>query len=166
MNNLSSTDSNFVCNGAFEGGGWLQVRHKAFNSPKWHLATDGLRGLDVYGYPGLDEYSIYFADKLKRETELLFVLGMKAFAPIFLTLSTSILSSPPKQTCMLLSLGALKNACCFASSAGNFNHWLITTWGQIDNSAGLFWNQDRTVLKSSTSSSSCTMLFLSNSLVA
>jgi hypothetical protein len=78
------TDNTFVCNGAFEGGGWLQVRHKAFNSPKWHLATDGLRGLDVYGYPGLDEYSIYFADKLKRETELLFVLGTKAFAQLLL----------------------------------------------------------------------------------
>jgi hypothetical protein len=66
-----------VCNRVFEGGNWLQVRHKVFTSPKWHLAKDGLRGMDAYGYPGLDEYSIYFNHLLKPDTELLFVLGME-----------------------------------------------------------------------------------------
>jgi hypothetical protein len=68
-------DVSLVCNNAFEGGSWLQVRHKSFATPKWHLAKDGLRGVDEYGHPGLAEYSIYFQHLMSSQTELLFVLG-------------------------------------------------------------------------------------------
>jgi hypothetical protein len=70
-------DYNFTCNNNFEGGGWLLVRYNSFGSqPHWFRATDGLRGTDVYGYPGLEEYSIYYKHLLKPESELLFVIGL------------------------------------------------------------------------------------------
>ncbi len=72
----SFKDIDLTCNNAFEGGGWLLVRYSSFGStPSWYRAVDGLRGADVYGYPGLGEYSIYFRDLLKPESELLFVVG-------------------------------------------------------------------------------------------
>ncbi len=69
-------DYDLTCNNNFEGGGWLLVRYNSFGSqPRWYRATDGLRGTDVYGYPGLGEYSIYYANLMKPESELLFVVG-------------------------------------------------------------------------------------------
>jgi hypothetical protein len=73
---LNLPDVNFVCENSFEGGGWLQVRYINSSPEKWHRAQDGLRGTDVYGYPGLSEYSIYFKNLMKPADELLFSLGM------------------------------------------------------------------------------------------
>ncbi len=54
----------------------MLVRYNSFGSqPRWYRATDGLRGTDVYGYPGLGEYSVYFRHLMKPESELLFVIG-------------------------------------------------------------------------------------------
>ena len=71
-------DYEFACDNQFEGGGWLLVRfHNLYSQPRWYRATDGLRGTDVYGYPGLGrtEYSLYYSNLLKPESELLFVIG-------------------------------------------------------------------------------------------
>ena len=74
---FTHVDVQLTCNSAFEGGDWLLVRHSSFSgtTPKWYRATDGLRGTDVYGYPGQSEYSVYFRDLMKPESELLFVVG-------------------------------------------------------------------------------------------
>jgi hypothetical protein len=69
-------DFTFVCENSFEGGGWLQVRYINSSPEKWHRARDGLRGTDVYGYPGLSEYSIYYKDLLAPNSVLLFSTGM------------------------------------------------------------------------------------------
>ncbi len=73
----SAADVQLTCNSAFEGGDWLLVRYKSLTSDdrRWYQATDGLRGTDVYGYPGQSEYSVYFRDLMKPESELLFVIG-------------------------------------------------------------------------------------------
>jgi hypothetical protein len=78
-------DVNFVCENSFEGGGWLQVRFISASPEKWHRAQDGLRGTDVYGYPGLSEYSIYFKDLMKTNDQLLFVLGMQGWLAVCMT---------------------------------------------------------------------------------
>jgi hypothetical protein len=80
-----------VCNNVFEGGNWLQVRFNNYgSSPKWFRATDGLRGTDVYGYPGQVEYSLYFKDLMSLDTELLFVIGMLDYDAS----KTSVLTHP------------------------------------------------------------------------
>jgi hypothetical protein len=132
---LAFTDVNLICNHGFEGGGWLQVRYNSFgSSPKWYVATDGLRGFDVYGYPGLGEYSIYFKNLMKPESELLIVVGKQEHV-------------------LIVTWGNLVN-----SIAGNFRHWMIMTWGQIYNNGNAYEGMSRTVLKSSTSSSPCTSM--------
>jgi hypothetical protein len=74
--NFVFPDYDFDCNNNFEGGGWLRVRYNSYGfEPRWYLATDGLRGTDVYGYPGLGEYSIYYRNLMNPGSELLFVLG-------------------------------------------------------------------------------------------
>ncbi len=70
-------DINFVCDSTFEGGGWLQVRYISASPERWHRAQDGMRGTDVYGYPGQSEYSIYFRNFMQPSSELLFVVGMQ-----------------------------------------------------------------------------------------
>ena len=46
------------------------------SSPKWFQARDGLRGTDEYGDVNDAEYSIYYSDLLKPDTEILFVIGL------------------------------------------------------------------------------------------
>jgi hypothetical protein len=75
---VSVADYSYVCDHTFENGGWLQVRFKTFaGSPSWHIARDGLRGVDVYGYPGTPsgEYSLFYNHILRPETEMLFRVG-------------------------------------------------------------------------------------------
>jgi hypothetical protein len=73
---VSVADYTYVCDHLFENGGWLQVRFKSFaGAPSWHIARDGLRGIDVYGYPGASEYSIYYKHLLQGDTEMLFRAG-------------------------------------------------------------------------------------------
>jgi hypothetical protein len=70
-------DYDFTCNNNFEGGGWFLVRFNSFGSqPRWYRASDGLRGTDEYGYPGLGEYSIYYRHLMNPDSELLFVVGL------------------------------------------------------------------------------------------
>ena len=75
ITNLHVPDVSFFCENSFEGGGWLQVRYISSSPEKWYRAQDGLRGTDVYGYPGLSEYSIYFKNLMQPSSELLFVIG-------------------------------------------------------------------------------------------
>ena len=130
---------NLVCNNLFEGGSWLQVRYKS-SASQWHLAKDGLRGLDVYGYPGLSEYSIQFSHLMTPESELLFVLG----------------TTLPQLPCYSISrkhVLTLRTSCLIVGD--NFNYWAITTWNQINNFGTIFAEQARAFRKSSTSSTSC-----------
>ncbi len=158
-NFLSTTDYAFVCQGNFVGGGWLQVRHKSFTSPKWHQATDGMRGFDVYGYPGLEEYSVYFNNMLTPGTELAFVLGKCNRNELFSFHVSSMLLFDEfnglSSICLFACLSRPIYMCKYSSLPGDFRHWLITTWDQIDNSAGSFGDAARTVLMSSTSNTSC-----------
>ena len=76
-------DSSLLCEDAFEGGGWLQVRAMSVGqSPQWFQATDGLRGVDVYGYTTDPEYSIYYNHLLRPTSELLFFIGKNCSANI------------------------------------------------------------------------------------
>ncbi len=114
-----------MCENAFEGGGWLQVRYIDSLPEKWYRAQDGLRGTDVYGYPGLSEYSIYFKNLMKTTDELLFVLGMQGGS-----------------LCI-----ALSDSC--PSVIGNYQHWLITNWDQVYNNGNTYTGIVRTIFKSS-----------------
>ncbi len=137
----------------------MQVRHKSFTSPKWHQAADGLRGLDVYGYPGLEEYSIYFRNMLTPGTELAFVLGKCNCNEVFsFSFSSDAFRDEFSGFVFDLLTACLSRPiymCKYSSLPGDFRHWLITTWDQIDNSAGSFGDVARTVLMSSTSNTSC-----------
>jgi hypothetical protein len=73
---VSVADYTYICDHTFENGGWLQVRFKSFaGAPSWHISRDGLRGVDVYGYPGASEYSIYYKHILQWDNEMLFRVG-------------------------------------------------------------------------------------------
>jgi hypothetical protein len=121
-----------VCENLFEGGGWLQVRYVSSDPVKWHHAQDGLRGTDVYGFPGASEYSIYFKNLMQPSSELLFVVGMYVI--------------------YRFSWDSFSLSFFFE---GNFKHWLITSWLQVYNGGETYNNYPRTAFKSSINPSSC-----------
>ncbi len=72
-----------ACDNYFEGGGWALVRRvKQGNS--WHQAQDNLAGTDVYGSypidPAVDSFSLYFANLVTQDTNILFRSGAHQLA--------------------------------------------------------------------------------------
>ncbi len=147
-----------TCNSAFEGGNWLLVRFKSLSSSslRWHRANDGLRGTDVYGYPGQAEYSVHFSDLMTPDSELLFAIGewwcvMHGAWCVFGVEMHVILV-------LYVHFCALFDdllPCIVSGTGSSFKHWLIIKWDQIDNSGIAYTARDSTALKSSSSKTAC-----------
>jgi hypothetical protein len=68
----------YLCDAAFEGGGWVLVRRMR-QGARWHPATDDLKGLDVYGAYGTPTsdatFSVAYGSWLTQSTEFFFATG-------------------------------------------------------------------------------------------
>jgi hypothetical protein len=70
-----------ICETAFQGGGWLLVRHLNANATKWFQTNDDLRGFEVYGDYSLGinaatPFSINYRTLVNASTEFLFSTGV------------------------------------------------------------------------------------------
>jgi hypothetical protein len=129
------------CLDSFEGGGWALVR-RAGQGNKWSPAKDNLAGYDSFGVDGTrpadtTTMTVPYSQWLWPQTQVLFATGMSAVAFLKHVIHFNLTFSLFYQ--------------------GDMSKWMYTTYEQIsgDGRGYMWWSSTRTVIKSSSSSTSC-----------
>jgi hypothetical protein len=133
---LASHSLALTCNNDFEGGGWALVRRVKKGST-WFAASDNLRGTAVYGLQNSrvndnSAFSIPYSTNVWAGTEFLFMIGTYQITSVYHIDHFALL--------LLKYTG---------------DKFLITIWDSIFAGGSFYAGVDRTVTKSSASSSSC-----------